>query len=375
MAGDDAQEKTEEPTEKRKRDSKEKGQVTRSKELNTTVITMSATVFMMLAGNHLAQGLVQIYHDSFSFESTVLNSSADIIQHTMEMFVIASKSLLPFLTFILLIAIFGPMLVGGLAFSHQNFIPKLERLDPIKGIKKIISWKTLVELIKSILKFTLVCALFYLAVRINMPKIFSLDAMPIDIAIQEALYIILNSMLIMTTAMVFVTFIDVPFQLWDYKRQIKMTKQELKDEMKDTEGKPEVKSKIKSLQREMRKRRMMGQVPDADVIITNPTHYSVAIKYDQDSMSAPVVVAKGLDLIAQMINKVAKAHKIPFLEAPELARSIYYHVEIDDEIPAELYVAVAQVLAYVFELKRFKQGLSEYPDKPRKFDIPEALRR
>jgi flagellar biosynthesis protein FlhB len=282
--------------------------------------------------------------------------------------------MLPFLIGIVLVALFAPMLIGGFNFSVEAFAIKLDRLDPIKGLKKIISLKSLIELIKAIMKFSLICICFVALVNYKLQDVFSLDQKAINLAVNESANTVLFTMLIISMPLILVSLIDVPFQIWDNAKQLKMTKQEIKDEMKDTEGKPEVKSKLKALQRELRKRRMMSNVAKADVVITNPTHFAVAIKYDEMRNPAPIVLAKGTNLVAEMIKKVAKANGVPFVSAPALARAIYFNVEIDEEVPSGLYVAVAKVLAYIYELRLYNKGDIDKPVLPSNLSIPKEFK-
>lgn len=373
MARDDSQERTEEATEKRLRESREKGQITRSKELNTMVVMFSAALISMALGQHIATGLQRVYRECFTLTKTEIFDPSILQTKLIDSIILAGETILPFLLLVTLFALIGPTLLGGIVFSTDSFMPKLERLEPIKGLKKIFSWKTLIELIKALLKFGLVATTFVVIMKVNIYKIFALDDLPFEISVNNTLDLLQLSFLLMCISLIVITMIDVPFQLWDHARQLKMSKQEVKDEMKDTEGKPEVKGKIRRMQQEISKRRMMSQVPEADVIITNPTHFAVAIKYCQYSMNAPVVVAKGADLIAEMIRKIGKEHKIPLVSAPLLARSIYYTTEIEDEVPSGLYVAVAKILAYVYELKHYRPGRGHYPEKPTEFEIPDEI--
>jgi flagellar biosynthetic protein FlhB len=230
-----------------------------------------------------------------------------------------------------------------------------------------------VEFVKAILKFILLLGFSLVVFRSKLTEVFFLDKEAVNVSIANSISILLFTGLVLAFSLVIIALIDVPFQLWEHARQLKMTKQEVRDDAKDTEGKPEVKQKIRAKQRELRKRRMLSKVPTANVIITNPTHFAVAVKYDDTAMAAPIVVAKGVDLIAEMVKKVAKANNIPFVSAPPLARALYYHVELDEEIPAGLYVAVARVLAYIYELNLYHAGQGNEPTQPREFNIPKEL--
>jgi len=228
------------------------------------------------------------------------------------------------------------------------------------------------ELIKAMAKFFLVAAVALVVIYTNMDAYLQLGNMPMKAALVKAGELLTWAFLLVTIALMIISAIDVPFQIWDHKKQMKMTLQEVKDEMKDTEGKPEVKAKIRQTQREMAEARMMDAVPDADVVITNPTHFAVALKYDPENMRAPLVLAKGADLVAANIRRVASANEILLLETPPLARALYHCTEIGQEIPHGLYVAVAQVLAYVFQLREVQKNGGEKPTRPEP-EIPQAF--
>ena len=375
MANDQAQEKTEEATEKRKTEAREKGQVARSKELNTTIILLGGLIGFVVFNNYLASYMYTMFYDAFTLNKNTMFTCLEMKRQFAHLLILGVKAIVPFLLLLLFISAVGPMLMGGINFSSEAIAPKLERLDPIQGIKKIISWRMVIELVKAVLKFILIAIAFLLVINVKKYDIFSLDELNVFISIPIAIKILFLALLAMASPLLFIVAIDIPFQIWNYSKQLKMTKQEVQDEHKDTEGKPEVKSKIKKAQMEIRKRRMMSNVPKADVIITNPTHFAVAIAYKEHSMQAPVVVAKGVDLISEMIKKVAKAHEIPIVSIPELARTIYYTVDLEDEIPTSLYVAVAKVLAYAFELKLYKNGEAEKPVLPDHYPIPDELKR
>lgn len=374
MARDEGQERTEEATEKRLRESREKGQVARSKELTTLLLVMGGAVLFMFFGKYFSSTMLQVVHDGLTVTRAQAFDLQLGINKSIELLIHIGLAFLPFLLVLFVLAIFSAIVVGGLVFSFDAISPKLERMDPIKGIKKMFSVKSVVELSKALLKFSLVALTFICVMSFKLPEIFTLDKAPLEIGVILSTQTLVLGLLLMGLALILIAAIDVPFVMWDHARQLKMTKQEIKDEAKDTEGKPEVKGKQRQIQREIARRRQIANVPTADVIITNPEHYAVAVKYNEN-MSAPVVVAKGVDLIAEMIKKVAKAHRIPFVRAPEIARSIYYNVELEAEIPSGLYLAVAQILAYVYEVKHFRPGQGPYPSLPKRFDIPEELRR
>jgi flagellar biosynthetic protein FlhB len=264
--------------------------------------------------------------------------------------------------------------MGGWVFSIESLQPKFSRLSLIKGLKRMISLKGLVEMTKSLLKFILIGAIAILVLKGQFSSLMALSNYPLNAALNTGLHIVTKSFLIISGGLILIAVIDVPYQLHEHKKQLKMTKQELKDEYKETEGKPEVKSHIRRTQQEIARRRMMADVPKATVILTNPTHYAVALSYQKNGNSAPQVIAKGKDLIALQINRIALSHGIPQLSIPPLARALYFSTELNAEIPRGLYVAVAQVLAYIFQLND-KASYDKQPEILQNLPIPDELRR
>lgn len=373
MAEDEnGQERTEEPTEKRLRESRQKGQVPRSRELNTMMVTLAGAVAILLLGQSMVDEILALMRESFTISrSHVLDSS-----YILEIFKLgawqAFKAVWPFMLVMLLVAIAAPTLIGGWSFSTEALSPKLERMDPIKGMKRIFSVKGLMELAKSIAKVTLIGGISYAILAANAEKMMVLGTMPLHQALAEAGWRFGLFFVVLSASLILVAAIDVPFQLWDHKKQMRMTRQEVRDEMKDTEGRPEVKQRVRQMQMEMSRRRMMEKVPGADVVITNPTHFACALKYDHEKGGAPVLVAKGADEIAFKIREIAKENQIDIFEEPPLARALYYNTELDQEIPAELYLAVAQVLAYLYQIKTARQRGGQPPSRPQP-DVPDEM--
>jgi flagellar biosynthetic protein FlhB len=262
------------------------------------------------------------------------------------------------------------MSLGGWSFSTKPLTPDLNRLNPVSGFGRMFQVRSLVELGKALAKFAVVAGAGALVMWVNLDSLLGLGSEPVDRAIVHAMSITGQALVALTAALILIAAVDVPFQLWQYHRDMRMTKEEVRREHKESEGSPEMKGRIRSLQREMAERRMMQDVPTADVIVVNPTHYAVALRYDESKMRAPQVVAKGVDLMAARIREVASEHRIPVFEAPPLARALHRSVEIGDEIPAGLYVAVAQVLTYIYQLKA---ALRDHmaPPLPPKVDFTE----
>ncbi len=370
----DGQERTEEPTAKRLDDAKRKGQVPRSRELNTMAVTLTGVVGLAMMSRSLGHSLSEMMSERFVLTREEIFDTNSMIINLGQGVGEAFLSLVPFFLMVIVAAIFSSVALGGFSFSGEALTPKLDKLSPLKGIKRVFSARGLVELLKAMAKFLLIGGITILLLYNTLNKYLALHHMDMVQAISHLNGLIGWSVILLASSLILLAAIDVPFQLWDHKRQLKMTRQELRDEMKETEGKPEIKSKIRQLQREMAQRRMMEQVPKADVIVTNPTHFAVALQYDPEHMHAPKMVAKGADLIAMNIRQVAKEHKVPLVESPVLARAIYYHTEIDSYIPAGLYLAVARLLAYVFQLRAYHTEGGQRPQMPEDLTVPEEFR-
>ncbi|MCS5711410.1 flagellar biosynthesis protein FlhB [Candidatus Berkiella aquae] len=370
---DDSQERTEQATARKKQQSQEQGLVARSKDFNALMVLLCSGLFFIALGHSSALKLQHLFESYLAFDPKLLADDNGLFLALKNAAFSAIKVLLPFLILIVAVCIAGPMIIGGWAFSWENVALKFERLDPVKGLSKIFSLKNLVELIKSIFKIALVVLAMALIVYLFMKQIVYFSFADPLVGIKQSVKVLTWSFMLLVGALLIITLFDVPFQLWNYQQELRMTKQEVKDEYKDTEGKPEVKSRLARLQRELLKRRFATEVPQADVIITNPTHYAVALKYDPKKMKAPKVVAKGVDFMAEKIMEIAKQHSVPLVALPPLARTVYFHTEIGEEIPSELYVGVAQVLAYVHQLKLYKRGKSNKPKIPNKIDIPPEM--
>ena len=377
MSDDSSQEKTEEPTSKRLKDAREKGQTARSKDFNSTVVLLLSSISMIAMGPMVFKKIGNEVSELLQFDPHILRDPNSIITLAKNFAFDIVSIVLPFLMIIVFSVIIGPMLIGGFNFSTKALAPKFNRMSPLKGIKKMFSMKSLMELVKSILKFFVVASFALIVWYVQIEDFLSISSLPISVAIPKAFHLLAWSFLIVSCSLILIAVIDVPFQLFDHSQQLKMTKQEVRDEYKETEGKPEVKSRIRRMQQEMAQNRMMAEVPKADVILTNPTHFAVALVYEQDGLTAPRVIAKGQDHMAIQIGKIAKAHEVPILRLPPLTRAIYYSTEIDQEIPRGLYIAVAQVLAYIFQLKT-KDRLDDIeatPDALNDLPIPDDLKR
>lgn len=364
------QDKTEDPTDKRKRDAREKGEIARSKELNTVASTLAGAGALLAFGGNLAETLMTLMRMNFSLPREVLTD-----ERSMGMFLLASGKMAiwavqPVLMLLFVIAFVSPIALGGFIFSGSLLQPKFSRMNPLSGIKRMFSLNSLTELLKAMAKFFVILIVALVVLSNDRQALLAIANEPLEQAIIHSVQVVGWSALWMAAGLLLIAAADVPFQLWQTHKKLKMTKQEVKDEYKDSEGKPEVKQRIRQLQREVSQRRMMAAVPEADVIITNPTHYAVALQYDPEKGGvAPLLVAKGTDFIALKIREIGVEHKVQILESPALARAIYYSTEVEGEIPAGLYLAVAQVLAYVFQIRQYRSGKGKRPE-PLKPDLP-----
>lgn len=367
--------KSEDPTDKRKKDSREKGEIARSKELNTLAVMLAGCGALLAFGGALAQALMELMRMNFTLSREVL-----VDERSMGIFLLMSGKLAilatqPVLLTMLVAALVGPISLGGWLFAAGSLAPKFSRMNPAAGIKRMFSTHALTELLKALAKFLIILIVALVVLSKDRADLLAIAHEPLESAIIHSVQLVGWSALWMSCGLILIAAVDVPFQLWSSKQKLMMTKQEVRDEHKDSEGRPEVKQRIRQLQREMSQRRMMSAIPQADVIITNPTHYAVALKYDPEQGSAPVLLAKGSDFVALKIREIGNEHQIQVLESPALARSIFYSTELEQQIPAGLYMAVAQVLAYVYQIRQFRAGRGKRPDPLKDLPIPPDLRR
>ena len=367
--------KTEDPTEKRKKDSREKGEIARSKELNTLAIMLAGSAGLLIFGGALAQDMMELMRYNFSLSRDVLLNPDSMGAFLLHSGKIALIALQPVLLTLLIAALVGPISLGGWLFAAGSLAPKFSRMNPAAGIKRMFSAKALVELLKALAKFFIILIVALLVLKSDIDDLLRIAHEPLELAVIHSLQVVAWSALWMACGLILIAAVDVPVQLWESHQKLLMTKQEVRDEHKDQEGRPEVKQRIRQVQREMSQRRMMAAIPDADVIITNPTHYAVALKYDPEKGGAPMLLAKGSDFLALKIREIGAKHNILLLESPALARSIYHSTELEQEIPAGLYLAVAQVLAYVYQIRQHRAGKGKRPDPLKDLPIPPDLRR
>jgi len=368
----DGQEKSHDPTAKRITDARKKGQVPRSRELNTTAITMSGLAAMMAMAPSLTSSSRHLFEEQFVLDRADIFDPNAMLGHLVTAIGDALAMLAPFFILMIAVAILSSIALGGFNLSFEALQPKPSKLDPIKGTKRIFSAKGLMEMLKSVGKFVLVGAATVALLHAWSDDLLRLGDLSVEQSLGQAMSMVIWSSLLLSSTLILMALLDVPFQLWQHRRELKMTEREVRDEFKETEGRPEVKNRVRQLQREQAQRRMMTEVPEADVIVTNPTHYAVALRYDPDKEAAPLVVAKGKDLVAANIREVGVANQVPLVEAPALARSIYFNTELNQQIPAALFLAVAQLLAYVFQLRAYRSQGGNIPQQPEEYPVPEA---
>lgn len=366
----DGQEKTEQATPKRKEEARKKGQVPRSRELTTMAMLLMAAVAMSFLGEHMIVQLGDVMRLGLEVDRAKLFDTHAVIELFAQAAMLGLLLMLPFLVLMLVTAVAAPVALGGWSFSAEALAFKFDKINPVTGLKRIFAARGAMELVKALAKFLLIGLIGALLLWYFLPQLMSLGREEPAAGLAHAGQILSRSFVVLSASLVVIAAIDVPFQLWDHAKNLKMTRQEVRDEHKNTEGKPEVKARVRTMQREIAQRRMMSEVPKADVVITNPTHYAIALRYDADRMAAPVVVAKGVELIAGQIRTVALANKVPVFEAPPLARALYYSTEIQQQVPAGLYLAVAQVLAYVFQLRASARG-GPVPVAPEDLPVPD----
>ena len=349
---DQQQERTERATPKRVKDARERGQVPRSRELSTTLVLLAGAGCLYGAGSLMSGNLTKHLRASLEFDMRWLESPGLIAPAFGAAAVQALLDVWPVLAAAFGAALIAPLALGGWTFSGQRLVPDFSRLSPLQGLKRVFGWHGLVELLKALAKCVLVGGVAAIVIYAFVDDAVALGRMPVQAGIAGAAHLVGSAFVWMSAVLVIVAAADVPFQLWDYRQRLRMTRREVREELKETDGRPEVKSRIRQLQQQLARRRMMEQVPTADVVITNPTHIAVALRYDAHKMRAPRVVAKGADLVALAIRRIAAASKVPTFESPILAHALYRNVDIGQEIPGGLHVAVAQVLTYVYQMRR-----------------------
>jgi len=349
---DDSSERTEEPTAQRLSKAREEGQLARSVELPTAAVLITATLFFSLAGNYMFHRLGNLFSSQLQFDRKIMDKAELLPGIFFQSVVDAYILILPVMFLLAVVAVISTVLSGGLVFSIGMIAPKFSKLDPMAGLARIFGIKALIDLGKALVKFFLISLILWMSVTNNIEDLVTINRLDLGTAIHHAGNMILDACFWMSMGLIVIALADVPLQHYQTNKRLKMTRQEIKDEMKNSEGRPEVKATIRRRQREMANGRMMEKVKDADVVITNPQHFAVALSYDPNSDGAPTLIAKGTDELAQRIREEAKKAGVYLFEAPELARALYFTTKLEHPIHEGLYHAVAQVIAYVFSLNQ-----------------------
>lgn len=364
MAELDFQERTEQATPKRQEESRRRGQVARSRELNIAAVLLAGAMVLVAAKPHFGASMEELMRRGLTIAPAALDHPESMVSAFGEAGLAALLAFVPLLLVLALAAVGGALVVGGWVFSPEQFLPKWSRLDPLQGMKRMISVRGLAEVGKALAK-GLVIGGFALAYLLWVKdSVVSLGMEPLRAGLGHAGAMIAITLVICSFGMLLVAFADAPFQVWSHRRELRMTRQEIREELKETEGRPEVRSRIRSMQQQLANRRMLREVPKADVIVTNPTHFAVALRYDDARMRAPVVLAKGMDHMAMRIRDIGGRNRVALFEAPLLARALYWTTNVNQEIPGQLYVAVAQVLTYVYRVKAALQTGAPWPERP-----------
>jgi flagellar biosynthetic protein FlhB len=372
MAELDFQDRTEQATPKRLLDARRRGQVARSREVNIAAVVLAGAFAFLAARGHFAGALEEIMRSGLRIRPALLENPQAMVSTFAEASLNALFAFSPLLIVLALAAIAGAVSIGGFVFSMEPVVPQWSRLNPLQGLGRILSIQGLVEVVKALAKglFIAAFAIAYMAwVRRD---VFGLGVAPLEVAAGRSGAMVTMVLVVCGFAMLLIALGDAPFQLWSHNRMLRMTRQEIREELKETEGRPEVRGRLRALQQQIANRRMLKELPKADVVVTNPTHFAVALRYDEKKMRAPVVIAKGMDHMAGRIREIAAANRIALFEAPLLARALYWSTNLNQEVPGQLYLAVAQVLTYVYRLKAAVQGRSPWPEKP-VVTIDEAL--
>lgn len=372
MAEESDLERTEPASGRRLEQAREQGQVPRSREVGAFLVLMVSALVFWFMGSWMMQRVASIMRRGLILDAPLAREPQLMLTRFAELSGDAVYAVFPLFAALFVAVLLSPFLLGSWIFSAKAVMPDLGRLDLIKGVARIISWNGVAEMVKAIIKALLVAGVAVWMIWSERDDIFAIFGQPLEVGMYSAAYLVNLSFLVLVSAMLLIVVADVPFQLWQYHDKLKMTREEVRQESREMEGDPHVKGRIRSLQREAARRRMMSAVPTADVIVTNPTHFAVALSY-KSGMNAPRVLAKGMGEIALKIREIGAQKGVPLLEAPPLARALYRHAEIDDEIPAQLYAAVAEVLAYVYQLTHWRQTGGNCPMPPRNIDVPSEL--
>lgn len=373
MAEESDVEKTEPASDRRLEKAREEGQTARSRELVTFLMLMAGLATLWFTAEWVYRGLGGLFVYGMTFDARAAFDTNVMLAGVAREVLLALLAMLPVFLALLITAVLSSVMLGGLIFASKPLQPDLNKLNPVKGFARIFSMNTLVELVKAVFKAVLVGGAATLVITYLLDDMLRLMHLAPTAALMQSLQLVTFCVTAIVSSLILIAGFDAPYQIYEHQKKLRMSREDVKQEHKESEGDPLLKARIRQQQRQMARGRMMSAVPQADVVVTNPTHFAVALRYDAESMGAPRVVAKGTGLIAQRIRQIAQENSVAILEAPPLARALHRHVEIDHEIPADLYTAVAEVLAWVFQLRTARQQGMPEPDQPRQLPVPAAL--
>ncbi len=373
MAEESDVEKTEPASPRRLEKAREEGQVARSRELVTFALLATAVGGMWLTAGSLGQTLSSTVRHALQFERAAVFDPSQMLVQGQALGLQAVLAAAPLLAMMVVAALVSPMALGGLLFSPKPLAPNFSKLDPRAGVARMFSSQSLADLLKALVKSLLIGGVAWLVISSDLEPVMALMGEPVRAAVPHTLVLVARSCTWIVAALLLVALVDVPYQLWSHHRKLRMSRDDLRQENKESEGDPHIKAKIRRQQQQMARRRMMSEVPKADLVLTNPTRFAVALRYVEGEMRAPRLVAKGTDLVAQRIREIASENEVAIVESPALARSLYRHARLGDEIPAGLYTAVAELLAWLYQLRRWRSEGGEAPRLPTDLPIPQAL--
>jgi flagellar biosynthetic protein FlhB len=361
---EDTQDRTELPTQKRRDDARKRGEVPRSQDLNTAAVVLITGMGLQFLGGRVGTALSALLRSDLALSREQALDESQAVAALGNSMVAAFNACMPLLGLTVVAALLAPLALGGWNLSLEALVPNFARLNPLAGFGRMFSARGAVELAKAFAKFLLVAVIGWFFMRSKAGELVALGAEPLKAAIAHSITLAGSALVQIGAGLGLIAAMDVPWQLHQYTQRLRMSREEIRQELRESEGAPEVRGRIRSLRQRIARRRMMQEVPKADVVITNPTHFAVALRYDERRMRAPMVVAKGADVIATRIREVATEHLVPIFEAPPLARALHASVDIGEEIPASLYVSVAQVLTYIYQLRAARRGGASPPTPP-----------
>ncbi|NIY83661.1 flagellar biosynthesis protein FlhB [Vibrio hepatarius] len=368
-----SQDKTEQASPQKIKKARQGGQVPRAKEFTTAAIFLAVVLFFYAQLDNIWQSMAGIFRFNMSLTKKDLGNTQQLVEQLGQSLAMVIEMLLPMFAVIIITTIGSSMVLGGWMFRLANMSPKLSKLNPINGIKRVFSTRSLVELLKSTLKVMIIFGVLYGYLDSHLQPLLGMQRLPLPQGAILIISILFEGLLLMSFALLIFGVIDIPYQRWEYLKELRMSKQELKEEFKQNEGRPEIKQRIRQIQQQFARRKFNKTVPTADVVLTNPTHYAVALKYDTSLSDAPFVVAKGVDETAIHIQRIARENQVEIINSPPLTRSIYYTTAIEQAIPSQLYIAVAHILTYMLQLRAFRKGEGKHPLPLPHFSIPRHL--